>query len=1001
MAAKSFKFISPGIFIDEIDNSELPALPEEMGPVIIGRTERGPGMRPIKIGSFSEFIQIFGNPTPGGQGGDVWRDGNYLAPTYAAYAAQAYLRNSNAVTMVRLLGAQATSATNAGKAGWTPGTKAAPKIQNTLAASNGGAYGFWAFPSGSGDGSSAADQIMTGALGAVWYLNEGAIVLSGTMRDCNASGEAGTVGTGSATLFRSLDTTTPVGASTYAGALKNEWYAIIYDGDGNVVKETAFNFTPSSSKYVRKVFNTNPTLVNTAITNTNQQETYWLGGSFERHLETYITGGNAGEAWGTILGHASGSQYGGDFRMAFQAAQTPWIVSQDLQSSYSSYDVLGTSRVKQLFKFHTLDAGEDEMKKLKISISDIKIAGNDFNSYGSFGVEIRDARDNDLAPVVIERFSSVNLNPNSPRYIARIIGDQYLSWDDTERRHRLYGNYLNASKYIRVEMNTDVDAGATDSRYLPFGSYGPLRPNAWTYISGTSPTNPDQSNQNNWVFGGTKIPMPGGTVGALAATSPQVPSVAFINMTGGNDATNLPTGVPRPGSLKGWWPGIPLRQSASDGGVSNPKDAYFGMDSTQASNNRHEDSYGDILYPMPVGGDSFTKAGGTEYSYLFSLDDVSASTNSNAAGIGVWVSGSRLAGNSYTAVSGAYTEVLDVGFNRFTVPLYGGFNGLDVMDKEPFNNTDLGTNSTDNSNYGYYSVRRAIDTVADPENVEYNLMAAPGIWNEGITAHMIEVCEARGDSLAVIDIDTGFYAQTENTNSVASNLGSVSTAVTNMRNRKMNSSYGCAYYPWVQIRDTISNSLLWAPPSIVALGTFSSAQKKSELWFAPAGFTRGGLTEGSAGLPVIQTRERLTSKNRDDLYEVNINPIATFPAEGIVIFGQKTLQVTPSALDRVNVRRLMIYVKKEISRMAATILFDQNVQATWDRFLNKVNPFLRSVQARLGLTDFKVILDETTTTPELIDRNVLYAKIFLKPARAIEFIALDFVITNTGAGFED
>ena len=325
---------------------------------------------------------------------------------------------------------------------------------------------------------------------------------------------------------------------------------------------------------------------------------------------------------------------------------------------------------------------------------------------------------------------------------------------------------------------------------------------------------------------------------------------------------------------------------------------------------------------------------------------------------------------------------------------------MNVRQKEPFNNTDL-EDGTDVANYGHYSVRRAIDSVADPEVAEYNLMAAPGIWDEPLTAHMIEVCEARGDALAVIDLKTGYKADTENTNSVSDNLGSVATAVTNLRNRKLNTSYGCSYYPWVQIRDTISNSLLWAPPSIVALGTFSSAQKKSELWFAPAGFTRGGLTEGSAGLPVIQTRERLTSKNRDDLYEANINPIATFPAEGIVIFGQKTLQVTPSALDRVNVRRLMIFVKKEISRMAATILFDQNVQATWDRFLNRVNPFLRSVQARLGLTDFKVVLDETTTTPELIDRNILYAKIFLKPARAIEFIALDFVITNTGASFED
>ena len=132
-----------------------------------------------------------------------------------------------------------------------------------------------------------------------------------------------------------------------------------------------------------------------------------------------------------------------------------------------------------------------------------------------------------------------------------------------------------------------------------------------------------------------------------------------------------------------------------------------------------------------------------------------------------------------------------------------------------------------------------------------------------------------------------------------------------------------------------------------------------------------------------------------------INPIAQFPAEGIVVFGQKTLQITPSALDRINVRRLMIFVKKEISRIAARLLFDQNVQATWDRFRGQVEPFLDSVKSRFGLTEFKVILDETTTTPDLIDRNIMYAKIFLKPARAIEFIAIDFVISNTGASFED
>jgi phage tail sheath protein FI len=521
-------------------------------------------------------------------------------------------------------------------------------------------------------------------------------------------------------------------------------------------------------------------------------------------------------------------------------------------------------------------------------------------------------------------------------------------------------------------MNEDVDVGATDARLLPFGSFGPVRYKGWSFLSGGAEPS------DRWVNG------------AQGIASAYDAGVDFM------DVDNA-TGQAFTGSLV--YPSIPLRVSASDGDIPDPLDAYFGIDTTQASNNRFEDSYVDLVRVLPNALDSFTTTTSTEFSYVFTLDDLSSSSGGAAGEVAVYVSGSRAAGTSFTAVSGTYEQVLDLGYNRFTVPMNGGFDGLDITEKDPFNNTRMG--SSDAASYTYYSARRAIDTVANPEEVEYNLMAMPGIYKESITDHMIEVCENRGDALAVIDLDTGYRAQTENTQSVQNNLGSVSTAISNLQNRRINSSYGCAYYPWVQIRDTISDSLLFVPPSIVALGTFSSAQRTSELWFAPAGFTRGGLTEGSAGVPVIQTRERLTSKNRDDLYEANVNPIATFPSEGIVIFGQKTLQVTPSALDRINVRRLMIFLKKEISRISATILFDQNVPATWNRFLSQVDPFLRSVQSRLGLTDYRVVLDESTTTPELIDRNIMYAKIFLKPARAIEFIALDFVITNTGAGFED
>jgi len=409
----------------------------------------------------------------------------------------------------------------------------------------------------------------------------------------------------------------------------------------------------------------------------------------------------------------------------------------------------------------------------------------------------------------------------------------------------------------------------------------------------------------------------------------------------------------------------------------------------------------------------------SEVSFRFTLDDLiavhktgsvkiklgTAQGDLSATDIGtaVYADGARRAGVSHTAGQSGYTELVKSGFAKFTMPVFGGFDGLDVTEKEPFRNSKM-SGGDETTSYEIASLKRAIDSVSDPEEIEMNALVIPGVTNSRVTNQAIRVCEERADALAIIDIENGGYIpSTENTSDFKTNIqnSKVTTAVTTLENRGLDSSYACCFYPWVKIVDQISDSQVWVPPSVAALGTFGSTERESELWFAPAGFTRGGLSDGAAGLPVVAVSQRVSSKERDSLYEANINPIAQFPAEGIVVFGQKTLQVTPSALDRINVRRLMIYVKKEISRIAARLLFDQNVQSTWDRFRGQVEPFLDSVKSRFGLSDFKVILDETTTTPDLIDRNIMYAKIFLKPARAIEFIAIDFVITNTGASFED
>lgn len=263
--------------------------------------------------------------------------------------------------------------------------------------------------------------------------------------------------------------------------------------------------------------------------------------------------------------------------------------------------------------------------------------------------------------------------------------------------------------------------------------------------------------------------------------------------------------------------------------------------------------------------------------------------------------------------------------------------------------------------------------------------------------------EDRADALALIDIPFAYTPDTEDTGSAeARNAANTPTAAANnLASRSINNSYGATYYPWVQIQDTSTNQVLWAPPSVAALGVLSSTDRNQAPWFAPAGLTRGGLSEGAAGIPVLDVSRRLSSDERDTLYETNINPVAKFPAEGIVIFGQKTLQQTASALDRINVRRLMIFLKREISFIASRLLFGPNTEVTWDRFLGQATPLLESVKAQYGIEDFRLILDSSTTTPDLVDRNIIYAKLLVKPTRAVEFFAIDFVVTNSGASFDE
>ncbi len=701
---------------------------------------------------------------------------------------------------------------------------------------------------------------------------------------------------------------------------------------------------------------------------------YWLGETFEASLMDKVD--LDANCVGVILPLLGKNEYRQDAR----ESHTGWFFSQDLTTNTGSY---AYDNMQKLFRLHALSAGQETQENIKISIQDLTYSRDTagVNPFGSFTVVLRKASDTDNVPQIIERFSNCNLNPLSQNYVARKIGDRTLAWDGTKRILKSYGNYDNVSAYVRVEMDSSVEQSAIDPRLLPFGVYGPPKYEGTPKMTATS-------------VGSTSTIIMSGSKGAFGP--------ADVLNTG-----SLGTAV----ELKLNFPSSAIRTSASAGGISNPKNAYFGLNVSSymelsgtdgSRENRADPGYSDYIYALSddFGTSDDPSTDKLDPQWTFSLDELILSGASNV----YWEEESRKDGDSMTASgSKGWKEVIDKGYTKFTSPLFNGFDGLDITALEPFSNNIISDKSAQ-QNYAANSIRRAIDTVADPEFIDMNLIAMPGLTDPTLTEHMIQVCEDRGDAMAVVDIPD-VYTPFVETNSAykkfSNRLGSVSTAVSNLQAREINSSYACTYYPWVQVRDTVNGGLLWVPPSVVALGTFASSEAQSEVWFAPAGFNRGGLTEGSAGLPVVAVTERLTSQDRDELYDANINPIASFPNEGIVIFGQKTLQATPSALDRINVRRMMIFVKKQISAVANGILFDQNVQVTWNRFIAAADPILRSVQNRLGISEYRLILDDTTTTPDLIDQNIVYAKVYVKPAKAIEYIAIDFVITDSGAAFGD
>ena len=573
-----------------------------------------------------------------------------------------------------------------------------------------------------------------------------------------------------------------------------------------------------------------------------------------------------------------------------QHATTPWIQSQ-----------LISGERHNLFKVHTLGDGTNYNQEFKISIFNVKAAGtSNATDYATFSVAVRKFSDTDKRKVVLETFNNVNLDPASPNYIARVIGDMNITID-ANGKMSMNGDYSNNSKYIRVEVaeGFPITAGpfAHDKYYNPI------------YV--------------------------GSSLESL------VPAVLFATGSGDNN-----------GSKSVSFSGIDLESAVVK--VDN----------------------GNYLAPIPS---SATQGANTVFS--FDADINIHSSGSSAAGVRENTSfnfGFELTGSRAT----------DVNKRQFTVGFQSGFDGcaptIEIAKADSSANFSAGNSqgfdlSTSTAS-GSVAYVKAINAVSNPDDFDINLVATPGVvrrLHSYVFDKVVDMVEDRQDAFFIGDITD--YNDTIDQATTQAEL--------------VDSNYAGVYYPWIKTIDSNTNKLTTVPPSTLLPGIYAANDRVAAEWFAPAGLNRGGI------VGAVSVLNRLTHAERDTLYEGKVNPIAQFPGEGIVAFGQKTLQDKASALDRINVRRLLIKVKKFVASTSRYLVFEQNTAQTRGRFINTVQPYLEGVQQRQGLYAFRVVMDESNNTPDVIDRNILAGQIFLQPTKTAEFIVIDFNILPTGASF--
>ena len=752
----------------------------------------------------------------------------------------------------------------------------------------------------------------------------------------------------------------------YQGVLnpnENEYQLILNysftDSNDNLIDGTYgyynFSLNESDNNYIKDVFGMDPTVGNPAKQIQGQKvEAAYNYVLFEDTIKKFIAEktrpNNEGGGWRLRVTTAPSASFSvgesmkfldqysldpnsGDSQFAISNAKTPWIYSQQIAPFKGSADEAAVPTKFKLFRVHTLSDGTLSNKKYKIEISNVKLAGTvPGSAWGSFTLGVRAYSDTDKRPKYLEIFQNLNLDPDSPNFVARRIGDRY-AYITFAGKIVEYGTYVNLSKNIRIEM-TDV---AYPESVVPYGFESYYAP-----VDGTlSNLLPAVRFSKASIYGLAPGKYPSGTVfGEVPEASSEL---AYLYPT-----SSFGVGIET--DTRQWFKPLPYYGGADQNGDNIDFDLE------------------DKVY------------GTTDCSYY--AQGVSESTGSILA--------PSLSG-SIPSVYDPVNESTYVRLRKFIVGFQGGFDGqwpaipINVGSDITAGNTQ-GLDCSTISSPGSIAYKQCIAALGNADEFDINLIVLPGIFREQhsyVTQITIEMCEARGDCFYIMD-NVVFPATNQSVGLINAAINTVAT---------IDSNYVGTYYPWVKILDTNLNKIISVPPSVVLPAVYAANDNAAAEWYAPAGLNRGGIPQA------VQVLDRLTHAERDTLYENRVNPIAAFPGQGIVVWGQKTLQIAPSALDRINVRRLLINLKKFIASSSNYLVFEQNVASTRNRFLSIVNPYLESVQQRNGVYAYKVKMDAENNTPDLIDRNILYGQIWIQPTRTAEFIILDFNILPTGASF--